>query len=116
MHNYSKNKPHDPHGFKEEVKIKYNAVKAVAGNFLNGTATMMELLAATAPPIDLAGYCQLTLPKLLIWEKRGNNLNKAMHFLMNSKNDNAKKELRLAQFQGNITPYPSAIKSMAKYL
>ena len=30
MNNYSNNKPHDPRGFKEEVKIKYNAVKAVA--------------------------------------------------------------------------------------
>ena len=32
MNNYSNNKPHNPHGFKEEVKIKYDAVKAVAWN------------------------------------------------------------------------------------
>ena len=42
--NYSNNKPYDPHGFKEEVKIKYNAVKAVAGRFPNGIAAMMTLL------------------------------------------------------------------------
>ena len=35
MNNYSNNKPHGPHGFKEEIKIKYDAVKAVAGRFLN---------------------------------------------------------------------------------
>ena len=44
MNNYSNNKPHDPHGFKEEVKIKYNAVKAVDGRFPNRTAVMKEFL------------------------------------------------------------------------
>ena len=52
MNNYSNNKPHDSCGFKEEVKIKYGTVKEVAGNFLNGTAMLMKLLAAVAPPID----------------------------------------------------------------
>ena len=33
MNNYSNNKPHDYHGFKEEVTIKYDAIKAVAGRF-----------------------------------------------------------------------------------
>ena len=33
LSNFSNNKPHDPHGFKEEIKIKYNSVKAVAGIF-----------------------------------------------------------------------------------
>ena len=27
MKNYSNNQPHDPHGFKEEVRIKYNSLK-----------------------------------------------------------------------------------------
>jgi len=52
MYNYSNNKPYDPHGFKEEVKIKYDAVKAVAGRFLVRTAVMRELLAVAAPLID----------------------------------------------------------------
>ena len=46
MNNYSNNKPHDPHDFKEEVKIKFDAVKAVAGMFPNGTGAMIELLGA----------------------------------------------------------------------
>ena len=35
---------------------------------------------------------------------------------MNSKNDNAKKDLHLAYIQGNITAYPPTIKAMARYL
>ena len=35
LNNFSNNKLHDPHGFKEEVKIKYDSVKAVTGNFPN---------------------------------------------------------------------------------
>ena len=41
MNNYTNNEPYDPHGFKEQVKIKYEATKAVAGKFPNGTATLM---------------------------------------------------------------------------
>ena len=52
INNYSNNKPHSPHGFKEEIKIKYNAIKAVDRRFPNGTSAMMELLGAVAPPID----------------------------------------------------------------
>ena len=44
MNNYSNNKLHDPHGFKEEVKIKYNAVKLVGERSSNGTAVMMALI------------------------------------------------------------------------
>ena len=44
MNNYSNNKPHDPHGFKEVIKIKLNAIKAVVEKFSNDTGAMMELL------------------------------------------------------------------------
>ena len=54
--NYSNNKPHDPHGFKKEVKIKYNAVNAVAGRFPNGTAAIMTLLEAEAVPLTSVDY------------------------------------------------------------
>ena len=39
-----------------------------------------------------------------------------MLYLMNSKNKNAKKDLRLAYSQGNNTAYPTDIKSEARYL
>ena len=60
MNNYCNNKSHDPHGFKEEVKIKYNAVKSVAGRFLIRTAAMMKFLGVAVQPRDWDGYCQLT--------------------------------------------------------
>ena len=116
MNNYSNKKPHDPHSFNEEVKIKYDAVKAVAGRFTNGTGAMTKFLRAVVPPIDRAGYCQLTPVEQLVWEERGNNLTKSIIFLMNSKNDNIKKDLRLAYSQGNITAYPPTIEAMARYL
>ena len=49
MNNYTNNKPHNPHGFKEQVKIKFKAIKAIAGKFLNVTAVLMELLSRTQP-------------------------------------------------------------------
>ena len=66
LNNYSNNKPHDPHGFKEEVNIKYDTVKAITGRFPSRTATMMVLLVAAAPAIDWVGYCTLTPDKQLI--------------------------------------------------
>ena len=116
MNNYSNNKLYDPHGFKEEVKIKYDTVKTVAGRFPNRTIVTMELIGAVLPPIYWAGYSQLTPAKQLTWEVRGDNIIKPMLFLMNSKNDNAKKDLRLSYSQGNMTAYPPTIKSMARYL
>ena len=44
MDNYTNNNPNDPHGYKEQVKIKYEATKVIAGIFPNGTAALMELL------------------------------------------------------------------------
>ena len=113
--NYSNNRPHDPHGFKEVVKIKYDAIKVVAGKFSNGTAVMMALLEAEPIPLTWANYCAMP-PADKLWEERGGKLNKTILFLMNSKNNNAKKDLRLAYSQGNMTAYPSIIEGMAIYL
>ena len=70
MNNYSNNKLHDPHGFKEEVKIKYDAIKAVVKKFPNGTGTMMELLGVTVSALDWADCCVLTPAHQLIWVRR----------------------------------------------
>ena len=50
-----------------------------------------------------------------MWEDKGKGLNKAILYLMNSKNKNTKKDLRPAYSQGNLTAYPSTIKGMARY-
>ena len=52
----------------------------------------------------------------LVWEQIGDDMTLSMLFLMNSKNDNTKKDLHLAYSQGNITAYPPTIKVMARYL
>ena len=41
LNNYSNNKLHYPHGFKEEINIKFDAIKAVVKKFPNGTGAMM---------------------------------------------------------------------------
>ena len=117
MKNYSNYKLNDSHGFKEQVKIKYEATKVIVGKFPNETAALMELLSnAQSVALDWAGCCTLVEAKQLVWEQRADALNQSMLYLMNSKNKIARKDLRLAYSQGNITAYPSNIESMARYL
>ena len=47
LNTYTNNEPHDPHGFKEQVKIKFEANKAIVGRFPNGTTALIYLLGAT---------------------------------------------------------------------
>ena len=114
--NFSNRKPHDNHGFKKEVKIKYNSVKAIAEKFSNGTVTMMILLAAETIPLDWVASCALTPKEKLAWEERNNELNKVMLYLMNSKNKQTKKDLRLLYSQGIMIAYKTNIEAMAQYL
>ena len=116
MNNFSNAKPNDPHGFKEELKIKYDAVLAVVGKFPNGTGPMLELLKAETVPLDWADYCVMTVANQEIWEANGDAFTKAMLLLMNSKNDVAKKDLRLSYSQGNKTAYLVTPEAMARYL
>ena len=37
LHNYTNLKPDNPHGFKEELKVKYNTTLAIVGKFPNRT-------------------------------------------------------------------------------
>ena len=110
LNTYTNNEPKDPHGYKEEVKIKYKVTKAIIGKFPNGTAALMELLSKALVPLDWDGYFALPEEDQLVWEARADALNQAMLYLMNSKNKNAKKDLRLAYSQGNNTIYPTNIE------
>ena len=49
LNTYTNNDTYDPNGFKEQVKIKYEATKAIVGRFPNGTATLMHLLSNAEP-------------------------------------------------------------------
>ena len=61
LNNFSNAKPNDPPRFKEELKIKYDAVLAVVRKFPNGTGPMLELLKAETVPLDWADYCVMTV-------------------------------------------------------
>ena len=74
------------------------------------------VLGAERPVLDWVAYCGMPPAGQLVWEERGNNLNKAMLFLTYLKNGNAKNDLNLAYSQGNIVAYPFTIKLMARYL
>ena len=54
LNNFSNAKPNDHQGFKEELKIKYDAIMAVirlkVPKLSNRIGTMMELLKAERPP------------------------------------------------------------------
>ena len=52
LNTYTNNEPQNPHGYTEHVKMKYEATKAIARKFPNGTAALMELLTTTQPPLD----------------------------------------------------------------
>ena len=116
LNTYTINEPQDPHGYKELVKIKYEVTKVIVEKFPNGTAALMELLSKVLVPLGWAGYCTLLEENQLMWEARAVALNQTMLYLMNSKNENTKKDLRLAYFQGNNTTYPTNIKSAARYM
>ena len=99
LKNFSNTKPNDPHGFKEELKIRYNAILVVVVKFPNGTGAMMELLKAEPTPLTWADNCAMSVVDQAIREERGDTSTKAMLLLFNSKNDNTKKDLRLAYLQ-----------------
>ena len=116
MNNFSSAKPNDPHWFKEELKIKYDAVLAVVGKFPNGTRPMLELLFAEVPALDWDDYCAMDVPDQETWEAKGDASTKAILLLMNSKNDAARKDLRLLYSQGNKTAYLVIAKAIGRYL
>ena len=49
LNTYTNNDTNDPHGFKEQIKIKYKATKAIVRRFPNGTATLPHLLSKAKP-------------------------------------------------------------------
>ena len=60
LNTYTNRNPNDPHDFKEQVKIKFEATKAIVGRFPNGTATLIHLLSNAEPnALDWDGYCAL---------------------------------------------------------
>ena len=113
LNTYTNNDSNDPHGFKEQVKIKFEATKVIVGRFPNGTPALTHLLSKAETPLDLDTYCVLLVEGRLKQEQRIDALNQSMIYLMNSKNKIAKKNLHLAYSQGNYTAYPANIEAVA---
>ena len=66
MNNYTNNEPYDPHSFKEQVTIKFEATKVIARRFPNGTVALMGLFSKAQPTaLDWAVYCALPADKQL---------------------------------------------------
>ena len=84
LHNFSNLKSNDPHAFKEELKIKFDAMLAIVGKFPNRTGLMEQLFKAETPPLNWADYCAMKPAKQLIWEEKAEAQNKTMLLLMNS--------------------------------
>ena len=61
LHNFSNLKSNDPHAFKEELKIKFDAVLAIVRKFPNGTGVLEYLLKAETPPQNWGHYCPVAL-------------------------------------------------------
>ena len=73
----------------------------------------MDILSKAEIPLYWDGYCVLPEEDRLVWEQRADALNQVMIYVMNSKNETAKKDLRLVYSQGNYTAYPPSIKAAA---
>ena len=76
LNNFTNANLSDPHGFKEELKIKFDAVLAVIRKFSNGTGPMLKLLKAEVPPLDWTDYCALPVAEQYTWEERGDDSTK----------------------------------------
>ena len=103
LNTYTNNHPNDPHGFKEQVKIKFEATKAIVGRFPNGTTALMHLFSKAETALDWDDYCALSEEERLVLEQRTDTLNQSMIYRMDSKNVTAKKDLCLAYSPGNYT-------------
>ena len=69
LNNFSNAKLNDPHSFKEEIKIKYDAVLAVVGKFPNEIGPMMELLKVKQTPFRWDNYFAMPVIDQAIWKE-----------------------------------------------
>ena len=66
---------------------------------------MMELRKAERPALDWVAYCAIPITYQIIWDQKGDAVTTAILLLLNFKNNNAKKDLRLVYSQGNKSAY-----------
>ena len=88
------------HGYKEKLKVKYDATMVIAGKFLNRIGLLETSLAKEMTPLDSNDYCKMRTAQLLIWEDKAANLAKTILLLVNLKNEATHDDLCLAYVQG----------------
>ena len=80
-----------------ELKVKYEATKAICGKFPFGTEILVYVMVhftGEAATNTFATFCTLTPLDQSKWERIYDDLVLAMLFLNNLRNEEAKKELR----------------------
>ena len=119
--NFTNSDVSNPHVYKKELRTKYEAMKAVAGRLPFGTET---LVFAMQQFISLGGdrnatldtFFSMTPKERAKWERINDDLVLAMIFLNNSKNDDAKKDMRRTFANGNKCAYQITLEKMARLL
>ena len=76
----------------------------------------MEILKAETPPLSSTNYCAMDSIDHAILEEWGDVSTKAPLLLLNSKNNNTKKDLYLSYTKGKKSAYLTTAKAMARYL
>ena len=116
--NFSNQDVSNPHLFKKELRTKYDATKAICGLFPFGTEALVFamkefVLLGGHPSNTLAKFYALPPGQQAKWVRINDDLVLAMLFLNNSKNDDAKKELRRSFANGNKSAYQVTLEKMA---
>ena len=109
----------NPHLYKKELRIKYDAMKAICGNFPFGTETLvfvMKNFDGGNPNATLDDFYSMSPRDRAKWERTNDDLVLAMLFLNNSRNDVAKQELRRSFANGNKSAYQVTLEKMARLL
>ena len=109
----------NPHLYKKELKIKYDAMKAICGKFPFGTETLvfvMKNFTGGNQNATLDDFYSMSPRDQAKWERINDDLVLAMLFLNNSRNDVAKQELRRSFANGNKSAYQVTLEKMARLL
>ena len=101
------------HYFKKELKVKYEAIKAICGKFPFGTGILIfaiQNFTGGDPTHGWDDFCIMGADDQLKWERTYDNLVLAMLFLNNSRNEEGKKELRRSYANGNTSAYQTTLE------
>lgn len=112
FNNFSSQDVTNVHLLKTEIKVEYKATKAICSKFPFGTEILVFIMVhfpGGAAGNTFATYCALPAADKIRLEKTHDELVLAMSFLNNSRNDDAKKDVRRAFANGNDNAYKTTL-------